>query len=105
MSVEKCEVVGDDGDGECYEKDPADAAGSAHDVANGRARVHVTVSHSGHCDDGPPEAHGDRREHVSSFSRVLPLCVVDHGGEYQHPDEEEYEEHQEFLNRCFDGVH
>ena len=98
VSVKKCEVVGDDRNSEGDKQDSADTAGCSHDVPNRRARVHVAVAHCGHCDDGPPEAHGNRGKHVSSFRGVLPLRIVDHRGEDEHPYQQEDEEHQEFLD-------
>ena len=104
VAVEEREVVGDDRDGERHHQHPAHGAGGADDVADGGGRVDVTVAHCRHGDDGPPEAHGDGGEHVPRAGGVLALCIVDHGGEDEHADEQEDEEHQQLLKAGLKGV-
>lgn len=96
-AVVVCEVVHDDGNGQCDDQDPAEAADDGHRLPESRFRTHAVVAgdcHGDHSYTCPPERLGDWFE--LGILDVL-LCEVGHGGEDDNADVQEEHQQTEFL--------
>ena len=96
MRVVQREVVDDHGHGQGQHQQATQSAYGAHDVAQGRPRVHVPVTQRRHGDHRPPEPDGDVPEVVLGALLRL-LHVVDEAGEDEHPDAQHEDHEQELL--------
>ncbi len=89
LHVRARERVEDGGDGERHEQDPAEDAAKRHHLSRDAARHHVTVTHRGHGDHGPPVRCRDATELSRGPGLVLDQVEERREESYGHAEKEE----------------
>ena len=99
VPIEVVEVSDDDRNRKCYRQDAGDDAQRPDELAPDADWRDVTVADGRHSDDGPPEG---ARNASQLCVRLAGLGVVGGRAEDDHGDEQEEEEHPEFVHRRLD---